>query len=67
MVLKVKDMNDIKKKIEVAYSPSHDITFILEECYMNEKIVSTELVGFYYGKPDEKNTIAYYGKIKAEY
>lgn len=56
-----------KKKVDVAYSPSHDITFILEECYMNEKIVSTEIVGFYYGEPDEKNTIAYYGKIKAQY
>jgi hypothetical protein len=37
-----------EKKIETCYSPSADITFIMEETYKGGKFVSTEVKGFYY-------------------
>lgn len=53
--------------IEEAFSASADITFILEHTYHNDECISTEVVGFYFGMPDEKSTAEFYGKTKAEF
>lgn len=53
-----------EKKIETCYSPSADITFIMEETYKGGKFVSMEVKGFYYGEPDEEMTKQCYGVLK---
>jgi hypothetical protein len=57
---------------EPAFAENNDITFILkhEMQYLNgklEEILSTEVVGFYYGRPDEKATAQFIGKLKATF
>lgn len=49
------------------YAPSTDQTFILREVWGGEEILSTEVVGFYYGEPTLKSTEFFIGKLKAEY
>lgn len=56
-----------EKKLESCYSPSYDITFILEETYKDGEIISSEVKGFYYGEPDEEATEYFNGKLKATY
>ena len=51
-----------------AYSPSHDMTFILCDTFdENGDPKSTEVVGFYFGSPDAESTTEFIGKLKAEY
>lgn len=57
---------------EPAFAENNDITFILkhEMQYLDgklEEILSTEVVGFYYGRPDEKATAQFIGKLKATF
>lgn len=55
-------------EIRTVYSASEDITFILKETTNKDgDPVSTELVGFYYGTPNEDDTEKYIGALKAEY
>ena len=54
-------------EIITTYAPDTDITFILIETYQNEDPISTEVVGFYYGQPNEEDTERYIGNLKAEY
>ena len=55
-------------EIQTAYSPETDITFILKEITSVEgDLISTEVVGFYYGAPNEQDTRDYLGHLKAEY
>lgn len=57
-----------KTKIITEYSESGDMTFILKEEYNEEgNPITTEVVGFYYGAPNEKDTEYYTGKLKAVY
>ena len=56
-----------EKKLESCYSPSYDITFIMEETYKDGEIISSEVKGFYYGEPDEEATKEFNGKLKATY
>lgn len=53
--------------IYTAYSAECDMTFIMEEVAIGVDVVSTECVGWYHGKPDEKSTQEYIGKLKAQY
>ena len=53
--------------IESYYAPGADITFIMKETSNEEGPVSTEVVGFYYGEPDEESTQRFIGKLKAEF
>lgn len=53
--------------IEAYYSREADITFIMKETSNEEGPVSTEVVGFYYGEPDEDSTHRFIGKLKAEF
>ena len=59
---------ETKTQITTAYSETEDITFILKEQQDNNgNSVSTEVVGFYYGQPNEDDTTRYTGKLKAQY
>lgn len=54
------------------YSEESDMTFILEETYLNNEtipnlLVSTEVKGIYYGIPTKEDIEGYYGKMKSEY
>lgn len=57
-------------KIYTTYAEDSDMTFILKDCteIKNGKLtlISTEVVGFYYGESDEEATKRYIGKLKAE-
>lgn len=53
--------------IETVYAPAADITFIMRETTRDGEPVSTEVVGFYYGEPDEESTQHFIGKLKAEF
>ena len=55
-------------EIQTAYSKEADMTFILKETTsMDGDPISTEVVGFYYGEPNERDTRNHLGHIKAEY
>lgn len=62
----------IETEYEVAYADNTDMTFILKHrmWYLDgrvESMVSTEVVGFYFGKPDSKSTMQFIGKLKATF
>lgn len=59
-------MNQRKEVYEV-YSPNYDITTIFEDVIIGEKVISTEVKGFYWGKPEEEATQQFYGKTKATF
>lgn len=57
-----------KEKIWTAYDAFNDMTFIMksiDDC--NNETISDEVVGFYWGAPDDKATKEFIGKLKAEY
>lgn len=55
-------------EIQTAYSKEADMTFILKETTSADgDPISTEVVGFYYGEPNERDTRNYLGHLKAEY
>lgn len=56
-----------KRVIYTTFAPDTDITFIMEDIYVNDECISTEIKGFYYGAADEQATTKFYGKLKAEY
>lgn len=56
-----------RKEIYTCYAPSADMTFIMEDTYKGENCISTEVKGFYFGKPDNEATKQFYGDLKAEY
>ena len=58
----------MKEQIRTSYAPADDTTFIMRDRYdMCDNLVSTEVVGFYSGEPDEQNTVQYIGDLKAVY
>lgn len=57
-----------KKEVYTSYSSETDMTTIFEDRFTNDgNIASTEVKGFYFGKPTQELTKEYYGKTKAEY
>lgn len=50
-----------------SYAPDSDMTFIVEDVLVNGRVVSTEVKGFYHGKPNTKATEKYYNRIKSEH
>lgn len=54
-------------KVYTTYAEDSDITFIMEDCIIDDRYVTTEVKGFYYGKPDKESTEYFYGKLSAEY
>lgn len=64
MKITIKSITDI----QTAYSKEADMTFILKETTSADGApISTEVVGFYYGEPNELDTRNYLGHLKAEY
>lgn len=58
----------MKRYIETDHAPHMDITFIMEYTETDEgEPIKTEVVGWYYGEPDEGNTAYYIGKLTATY
>ena len=54
--------------ISECYAPAHDMTFIRRDTYNTDgDLVSMEVVGFYCGEPNDKNTEQYTGEVKAVY
>ena len=58
----------MKTTIHTAFDPHYDMSFIFRDVE-NESgdLVSTEVIGFYFGEPSEELTAFYAGKLKAEY
>lgn len=57
----------MRKEIYTTYAPDTDITFIMEDVWNGEELVSMEVKGFYFGEPDEDGTKEFYGGLKAEF
>jgi hypothetical protein len=50
------------------YAPDTDIQFIMIDTYNGDnKIISTECAGWYYGKENLHDTISFTGKLKATF
>lgn len=57
-----------EKEVITGYIPTLDITVIFEQTYYKSgSPKSLEVKGFYYGKPDEKATLKFYGDLKADF
>lgn len=61
------DIGVSKERVFPAYSKEHDMTFIVKDTIdpETEEIIETDVVGFYYGEPNEENTEAYFGRLSA--
>ena len=57
----------IIKDTYTMYKKSYDITFIVVDEWEDDKLISTECVGWYYGPPSEANNVKFTGKLKATY
>lgn len=58
----------VRAKIYTEYSASGDMTFIMADKFKeNGDVESTAVVGFYFGKPNNDDTLRYIGKLKAEF
>ena len=57
----------MKTEIYTAYAETTDMTFIMCDTYNGDDLVSTEVIGFYYGMPEVNLTNEYIGNLKAEY
>ena len=53
--------------IYTTYSEETDITFILLDTLKDNKVISTEVKGFYFGGEDKDKTKQCYGKLKADF
>lgn len=54
-------------RYESHYSADGDITYVHKEIYIGTELKSSEVIGFYYGKPDIELTKIYMNRIKAEF
>jgi len=64
------DIGLVYEKKWTAYSSSHDVTTIFLSRYLDaecNEAVSTEVIGFYWGEPNDDDTQNYTGELKAEY
>lgn len=57
----------MRTEIYTIYSKESDITFIMEDIYISETLISTEVKGFYFGEPKDEYTKEYYGELKADF
>lgn len=46
----------MEKTYEAHYAESADMTFIVMTEWDGEEVTATEIVGFYYGEPNEEST-----------
>ena len=57
----------MRKEYYTAYSNETDMTFILEDVFENDTLVSTTVTGFYFGSPDEESTEKYKHTVQARF
>lgn len=58
-----------KQNTYAVYSSISDMTFIMQDTLQEgtQDIISIEVVGFYFGEPNEELTKQYIGNLKAVY
>jgi hypothetical protein len=56
-----------RKEIYSVFSQEADMTFIMEDVWDGDDVISTEVKGFYYGMPNEEFNKSFYNDLKAEY
>lgn len=64
------DIGIVYEKVWTTYSTEYDVTTIFKTRYLDKEMheaIATEVVGFYWGEPDEKETETFTGQLKAEY
>lgn len=64
------DIGIVYEKVWTTYSKEGDITTILKSRYLDKEMtetVSTEVLGFYWGTPNDEDTETYIGQLKATY
>lgn len=64
------DIGIVYEKIWTAYSREADVTSIFLSRYLDKECnetVSTEVIGFYWGEPNEADTAIYTGIVRATY
>ena len=50
------------------YAKSHDITFVMKECFDDTgEPLSLEVIGFYYGEPNERDNKLFSNDLKADF
>ena len=50
------------------YAKSHDITFVMKECFDDTgEPLSLEVIGFYYGEPNERDNLLFSNDLKADF
>lgn len=57
----------MREEIYTAYAPANDMTFIMKDTYNGEEITRTEVIGWYYGEPNDEATEQFKGDLVAEY
>ena len=55
------------KEIYTVYAKNDDMTFIMCDTTEDGEISSTEVVGWYWGEPNDEATAHFVGKVKAIY
>lgn len=55
------------KERYTVFADEADLTFIMQDTYIDGKYKSTEVIGFHYGQPNEKSIAWFSGKTKAEF
>lgn len=46
-------------KIKATYAADTDMTFIIKQTYQHDVLVKTEVIGFYFGEPCVRDTMAH--------
>lgn len=49
------------------YAPEGDLTFIMQDTYVDGELKSTEVIGFHYGEPDGNSIECFSGNTKAKF
>lgn len=62
-----KPKETIRDEYYMVYSPDGDMTFIMKDTFKNDEPISTEVVGFHYGEPDEDSIKDFKNKPKATF
>lgn len=57
----------IKYEFYTTYAAKTDMTFIMRTMFCNGEAKEEEVVGWYYGEPNEDSTAFYIGKLKARF
>ena len=57
----------IKVVVEGIYCEESDITFIMENTYIEGYLKKSEVKGFYFGTPDEEKNKTFYNDLVVEF